>query len=241
MWKRLFGGRSLPLHQKMVIQSLFCTDPSGRHRARIDKVSQSHWSSGLSIMWQFKKLTRPLPVRPFCGRFIPTPRTSFYFERNFPSQAPKIQNLTNNSSIYAYWWVSLQKNPRKILKKISAYAILKKPQKLGPIWNTTKSRHIIRQNKALDIYSLTNVVFRSFKVTQGQKLPIKGHKGHISIFIKSSQVVHEKGALEMSLLMTLVSRSIKVTQAQNLPIRVCKSLFSIIESRVEHSKFSPLG
>ena len=137
--------------------------------------------------------------------------------------------------------LAFKKNPRKILKKISAYAILKKPQKLGPIWNTTKSRHIIRQNKALDIYSLTNVVFRSFKVTQGQKLPIKGHKGHISIFIKSSQVVHEKGALEMSLLMTLVSRSIKVTQAQNLPIRVCKSLFSIIESRVEHSKFSPLG
>ena len=74
MCKRSFGGRSLPIHQKTPIYSFFCASPSGRHRTRSDKVSPSNWSSGLSILWHSKNLTRLLRERPFWGHFIPTPR-----------------------------------------------------------------------------------------------------------------------------------------------------------------------
>ena len=60
---------------------------------------------------------------------------------------------------------------------------------------------------------------RSFEVTQGQKMPIKGHKGRIPIFIKSSQIIDEKEALNVSFSKTLVSRSFKVTQGRKLSIK----------------------
>ena len=91
-----------------------------------------------------------------------------------------------------------RQNPRKILKKFSAYAILKKPQKWGQIWNITEGRQIIRQKKALDIRLSITVVLRLFGVTQDQKMPVKGHKGRISIFIKSSRIIDEKKALKVS-------------------------------------------
>ena len=72
--KRSFGGRSLPIQQKTPIYSFFCASPSGRHRTRSDKVSPSNWSSGLSILWHSKNLTRLLRERPFWGHFILTPR-----------------------------------------------------------------------------------------------------------------------------------------------------------------------
>ena len=65
--------------------------------------------------------------------------------------------------------------PKTILKKFSAYAILKNLKKFGQIWNTAKSRQIINQKKSLDICLLIKLALRSFKVTQGQKMPIKGH------------------------------------------------------------------
>ena len=110
-----------------------------------------------------------------------------------------------------------RQNPRKILKKFSSYAILKKPQKWGQIWNITESRQIICQKKALDIRLSMKLVLRSFGVTQGQKMPIKGHKGRISIFIKSSRIIDEKKALKVGSSKTLVWRSFKVTQGQKLP------------------------
>ena len=38
----------------------------------------------------------------------------------------------------------------------------------------------MRQKKALDIRLSINLVLRSFEVTQGRKMPTKGHKGQIS-------------------------------------------------------------
>ena len=46
-----------------------------------------------------------------------------------------------------------------------------------------KSSQIIDEKKALKVNFSKTLVSRSFKVTQGQKLPIKGHKRQISIFI----------------------------------------------------------
>ena len=95
--------------------------------------------------------------------------------------------------------------------------------------------------KALKVVFSKTLVWRSFKVTQGQKLPIKGHKRQISIFIKSSKIRDGKVALTVSFAIELASRSIKVTQGQKLQIKGHKGQFLIIESRFRHSKFSATG
>ena len=62
----------------------------------------------------------------------------------------------------------------------------------GRISIFSKSSQIIDEKEALKLSFLKTLVSRSFKVIQGQKLPIKVHKGQISIYIKSSQIIDEK-------------------------------------------------
>ena len=59
-------------------------------------------------------------------------------------------------------------------------------------------------------------------------MPIKGHEGQISIFIKSSQIIDQNEALKLRFSVTLVSRPLKVTQGQKLPIKGHKGQISIL-------------
>ena len=60
--------------KKWPFKALFSHPPSGRHRACSYNFLPSNSSYALSIWEHLKNFTRPLPERPFFGRFLRTPR-----------------------------------------------------------------------------------------------------------------------------------------------------------------------
>ena len=69
--------------------------------------------------------------------FLRNSQTSFYFEENFSSEAPTLQNFTNNSSIDASWWADLCKTQEKFSKNFPPTQFWKNLEngvKFGNFW-----------------------------------------------------------------------------------------------------------